>query len=73
MGWLFIAFLSAFFLVRIKSVTVVARVESLAEDVQKLLGRQTGKIYVVARFRDKPVTVWHLWFGQSMLDQALGA
>lgn len=72
-GWLFIAFLSAFFLVRIKSVTVVARVESLAEDVQKLLGRQTGKIYVVARFRDKPVTVWHLLFGQSMLDQALGA
>ena len=72
-GWLFITFLSAFFLVRIKSVTVVARVESLSEDVRKLLGRQTGKVYMTARFRDKPVTVWHLWFGQNFLDQTLGA
>ncbi|MGK0168648.1 MAG: stearoyl-CoA desaturase (delta-9 desaturase) [Gammaproteobacteria bacterium] len=72
-GWLFIAFLSALFLVRIKSVTVVARIESLSEDVRKLLGQETGKVYVIARFRDKPVTVWHLWFRHNALDQALGA
>jgi stearoyl-CoA desaturase (delta-9 desaturase) len=72
-GWLFIALLSALFLVRIKSVTVVARVGSLSDEVQQLLGRSTDKIYVIARFRDKPVTVWKLWFGRNLLDQALGA
>jgi len=72
-GWLFIALLSALFLVRIKAITVVARVESLTENVQKLLGRSTGKIYMIARFREKPVTVWQLWFGRNLLDQALGA